>query len=42
MVWMRTRNGLVFVDHRFSVRGVIPAMRKAGVWAEDLHNPDEE
>lgn len=42
MVWMRIRNGLVFVDYRFFVRGVILVMRKVGVWVEDFYNSDEE
>lgn len=37
-----TGGGLVSVDHRFSVREVLPAKRQAGVWAEALHNQVEQ
>lgn len=42
--WTRTGlgNGLVFIDHRFSVRRVMSAMRKAGFGAEDFDNQVEE
>lgn len=37
-----TGNGLVFIGHRFSVRRVMSAMRKARFWAEDFDNQVEE
>lgn len=37
-----TGGGLVSVDHRSSVKEVLPAKRQAGVWAEALHNQVEQ